>query len=621
MLFLSLIYNKFIINLMNLIYLCVFLNKEQLEFLKLLLFSMLIYSKVESFDIIIITSNEFIEDINKISSDFNIELKILIVECNNLSNAKLNRFKIFNYPDIKKYEKILYLDTDILIQGNLEIIFNIDIEDKVYGLYEVDKTIESFTHGGQLFDFTKVDMNIKGTNSGIFLFKNSETIRNLFIEILNDKNINLYCLEQSLLNYYCIKSNLFANNILTNYAYLANSLLYPVSPKNNSTIIMNHFYGGGKINKIDRMLSHFLHILEILNLNNNSPLSIQYKQFNWGKGNVLFADNNILMTTWGNGTYKTINNYVYQLIWQNINHTIIFNKDYTKFLSFSHKYKFFGTHLENMAIKNSIPEPSKLNFKNLIVSDNYLIYFSVFFDKGYLQLLKYFLVSLKLYSKLESIDLLILTSEDFRIEINKMAKELQLKIFIKTFNYNSMFEAGAARLHIFEYENIDHYNKILYLDADIIIQGNIMKIFECLIEDKLYAVKENNINTIGNGAFFFDFNKFDLNTPAFNDGVLLFKNSANIRRVFEDINNHIDIFNKQDSIKPFCLEQPFVVYHFITNNLCDIEVLTDKVYLAFDTSPPTKDTSIIVSHFLWPIGNYKHKLTRMKSHFNKLLDN
>ena len=606
---------------MNLVYLCVFLNKDQLEFLKLFLFSMILYSKLDSYDIIIITSPDFVEDINKISIDFNIELKILIVECKNLNDAQLSRFKIFNYPDIQKYEKILYMDTDILIQGNLEIIFNVDIEDKVYGIIENDRTIESFTHGGQLFDFTKVDRNIKGTNSGVLLFKNSETICNLFTEILNEKNINFNCLDQSLLNYYCIKSNLFGNNILMKYAYLANSLLYPVSPKNNNTIIINHFYGGGKIKKIDRMLAHFLHLLEVLNLNNNSPLSTRYKQFKWGKANVLFDDKNVLITTWGYGSYKTVNNYVYQLVWNNLNHTIIFNKDYTKFLSFSHTYKCFDTHLENMSIKNSIPEPSKLNLKNLIVSDNYLIYFSVFFDKGYLQLLKYFLVSLKLFSKLESVDLLILTSEDFRIDINKIAKELQLKIFIKTFNFNNMFEASAARLHIFEYENINHYNKILYLDTDIIIQGNIMKIFECLKEDKLYAVKENDINTSFNGAFFFDFNKFDINTPAFNAGVLLFKNSVNIRRVFCDINKHIENFKKVDSIQPPCLEQPFVVYHFIKNNLCDIEILSNYIYLASDTSPPTLESSIIVSHFLWPIGNYLHKLTRMKSHFSKLLDN
>ena len=581
MLFLSLIYNKFIIFLMNLLYLCVFLNKDQLELLKLFLFSMIIYSKMESFDIFIITSNDFINDINKISLDFNIELKTLILECNNLSDAKLSRFKIFNYPDIQKYEKILYLDTDILIQGNLEIIFNLEIEDEVYGIIE-----ESLQ-----------------TNSGILLFKNSEATRNLF----------------RLSNNYYLKLNKFENKILFKYINLVHSLCYPISPK-NSTIIINHFYGNGKIKKINRMLTHFVHILEILNLNNDSPLHIRYKQFNWGKANILFADKNSLLTTWGYGTYKTVNNYVYRLIWQNINHTVIFNKDYTKFLSFSHKYNTFGIHSENMAIKNSIPKPSLVE-KELIVSDNYLIYFSTFFDKGYLKLLKYFLVSLKLFSKLESIDLLILTSEDFIIEINQLAKELQLKIFIKTFNFNNMFEASAARLHIFEYENINHYNKILYLDTDIIIQDNIMKIFDCLKEDKLYAVKENNINTIGNGAFFFDFNKFNLNTPAFNAGVLLFKNSQNIRRVFKDINNHIENFNKQDSLKPHCLEQPFVVYHFITNNLCDIEVLIDKVYLASNTFPPTKNTSIIVSHFLWPIGNYKNKLLRMKEHMLKLLEN
>ena len=69
------------------------------------------------------------------------------------------------------------------------------------------------------------------------------------------------------------------------------------------------------------------------------------------------------------------------------------------------------------------------------------------------------------------------------------------------------------------------------------------------------------------------------------------------------------------------MDQSFIAYHFIKNNLYDIESLSNYIYLASDTLPPIKDTSIIVSHFLWPIGNYLHKLSRMKSHFNKLLDN
>jgi len=43
---------------------------------------------------------------------------------------------LFNYPHINKFSKILYLDVDILITGNLNKLFEEQLEDKIYCLKE-----------------------------------------------------------------------------------------------------------------------------------------------------------------------------------------------------------------------------------------------------------------------------------------------------------------------------------------------------------------------------------------------------------------------------------------------------------------------------------------------------
>jgi len=255
-----------------------------------------------------------------------------------------------------------------------------------------------------------------------------------------------------------------------------------------------------------------------------------------------------------------------------------------------------------------------------------LIYLCVFFNKDYIKLLKLLLSSIlsKGSLNLNNTNILILTDDTFIDDINVALEELNLnqKYFILS-NINSVFKASASKVKIFDYEQINLYDKILYLDTDIIINDDINKIFNLDIKnDILYTKQEGWINSDWWGNFLFDFNdkekNIDKDSPAFNGGLLFFKNSLIIKNLFNDINNHMikDTNNFEINI-PACLEQPYIVYHAFIGNIFDNQLLNDYITLVFNFHDFLKMDSIIY-HFCGGPGNYITKYEKM-NYF--LLDN
>jgi len=149
-------YNK------NLAYFCIFCKKDYVELFKLLMVSVKLYSKTNGIDFLVFTSKEFEEDIYKLSEYLDIPIKTATLDITSPIDATRVRLLIYDYKDIHQYEKILYIDTDILIQQDITTLFDIPIEEKVYALGE--KTIEGEWHGGWFFDFTMIDKNTSGIN-------------------------------------------------------------------------------------------------------------------------------------------------------------------------------------------------------------------------------------------------------------------------------------------------------------------------------------------------------------------------------------------------------------------------------------------------------------------------
>jgi lipopolysaccharide biosynthesis glycosyltransferase len=252
-----------------------------------------------------------------------------------------------------------------------------------------------------------------------------------------------------------------------------------------------------------------------------------------------------------------------------------------------------------------------------------LIYLCVFYNRDYIKLLELFIQSLYKSSNIDNknTDILIITSNDFYIEISQFINHFDLSVKYFFLELNSVFDAGCARLNIFDYEYINNYDKILYLDTDILINNNINNIFDLDTDsNKIYALEEGFIYHDFWGGQFFDLNNIDKNTTAFSSGILYFNNNITIKNLFEDIKVHIHQYihiDKHDI--PRCLDQPFIIYNSIIQNKYDNKLLIKYVKNILNVEESNVDDNIIVYHFPGDPGNkYSYKYNDMVFFNNKI---
>jgi len=326
----------------TLIYFCVFHNKGYLELLQILLASFNLSSKLDTIDILVLTSSNFKEDIDRLSNILNITLLIYPFEFTKLHEALCSRLYIFNYPYIMDYEKILYLDTDIIIQRNIHDLVNSNIDTKLHAFREGN--IGHPYWGGEFFDFSNLNLlpEASGFNSGVLLFRPTPTIKIIFSEIVkhisdivsNGKSLP-ECPDQSLLNYYFIKNDLYNISLM-------DSLVKIYSKGDNVNTIVNgnvicHFTWpiGNTVNKKQRMIAYFTNFLNTYNKQSNiTNANLIGRIYHWSNsGFIRMEQNGLLITAWMNGSYYWIDSYCASLSWAGFTHIVKFNSSYSQFLS------------------------------------------------------------------------------------------------------------------------------------------------------------------------------------------------------------------------------------------------------------------------------------------------
>jgi hypothetical protein len=166
---------------------------------------------------------------------------------------------------------------------------------------------------------------------------------------------------------------------------------------------------------------------------------------------------------------------------------------------------------------------------------------------------------------------------------------------------------------------IEKYDKILYIDTDIIIKKDLAKIFDLPLDDKLYGIESGTINSPSFGNQFFNFDNIDRSIKGINSGTLLFNNKLCIRDLFSRIIGHINAFTDSNYKIPYCMDQPFINYHAISSGMYDNTLLNDYVSLYEDNEIVTNYETSIICHFSFPIGNFAHKFERMKKFMNEIL--
>ena len=254
-----------------------------------------------------------------------------------------------------------------------------------------------------------------------------------------------------------------------------------------------------------------------------------------------------------------------------------------------------------------------------------MIYMSIFNNKKYIELLTLLLKSLKKFGKIDNnIEIVILTNEEFHEEIDLICKNLDIKYKINCMNLTSIEESKWSRFMIFDLENADvsEYDKILYLDVDIIIRDDIMKIFDVKLKNKIYARGHGNISGEYYGSELFNEwskdknNKLDTKTRAFCSGVMLFNACNEIKELFNDTLKHILEYKNSGKKFGTCIDQPFINFHAIIKDMYDIELLETIV----TNNPSINTINESICHFAGDTCNYDVKIIRMSKlyeHINK----
>jgi hypothetical protein len=179
-----------------------------------------------------------------------------------LYKACMARLDLFDLDSTKRYKKILYLDTDILVKKKLGPIFDLVKEDKLYVLKEGTITSDTNYWGKSLFgEEVHLYRDKSAFTSGILLFNNCDTMKTLFENIKKDiqKRPELCTFyDQPFIVYNAFKYNLYENTTLTKSFAVNNS------QDINSIYTIHHFPGGvGRYDvKIERMTKFFNNLIK-----------------------------------------------------------------------------------------------------------------------------------------------------------------------------------------------------------------------------------------------------------------------------------------------------------------------------------------------------------------------
>jgi hypothetical protein len=258
----------------------VFHNAHFIKLLTLCLQTLFEYGRLKKdTHILLYTSTEFkekIEQLNIFKKNSSVIFFHINDEYNSVDAACKSRLDLFEFPMVKDYYKILYLDTDILVMKNINIVFNSIQENKLYAMEE--GSIDWYTDywGYTLFgdEVNKYD-DKSAFSSGVMGFLNCPEIETLFQKIkLHIKQDNRWfeCYDQPYIVYNAKTSGLLDNKTFNTFV-VGNS---PYGDAKEHDILSNktifHFCGSPgasnhKLNNMKQFLEkHNNHIRNI-----NSP--------------------------------------------------------------------------------------------------------------------------------------------------------------------------------------------------------------------------------------------------------------------------------------------------------------------------------------------------------------
>lgn len=236
-----------------------------------------------------------------------------------------------------------------------------------------------------------------------------------------------------------------------------------------------------------------------------------------------------------------------------------------------------------------------------------LIYYTIYFNKGYIELLNKSVTSVLEQTKME-FDLLLISDQATKeiIMQQPFVEKIQPKFLLTQTPFDGI-EASQNKTRVFEYDNINEYDKILFLDCDIVCLKDVKTIFDNeLKHDVLYTARNTNLaywhhKTFHHGFEFLGDEHVREMTLAqqmpFNAGQFLFRNSDRMRAHFDNVN-----WFMKNWAGEYFFEQAFIGYYFCKAYMTDDTVLQKHMSIISTTNTTeyniTNDTCLV--HFIAP---------------------
>ena len=258
-----------------------------------------------------------------------------------------------------------------------------------------------------------------------------------------------------------------------------------------------------------------------------------------------------------------------------------------------------------------------------------LVYCCAFHNRGYEQLVNLLVKSFSNHTHTDT-HLLVMCHEDQADNFRNIFSKHHVKcadVFICEFD--TKFQATCARLNIFSYPAIDQYDKILYIDCDVLVMNTLDRLFYQQLHDMLYVHSEPFCKWWHwNETFQLpdNHNRPEQGDKAFTTGMMLFNNTTTIRALFDRINTHIHEYVQSNDGPDPDHEQPFIVYHTMLSHLThpDKQMIMDNRLLesnnlAMNHTDQHKAsyTEQVLVHFPGSLGEHQPKLDRMKQFYEQ----
>lgn len=308
---------------------------------------------------------------------------------------------------------------------------------------------------------------------------------------------------------------------------------------------------------------------------------------------------------------------------------IVLRKGATKFVNVNgsiHLLKNEKVDGNVTTVKNCLYEGAKLNPDTKIIGTKNLIYFTFFGDKKYSKLLDLLLQTLK-KQNYQNFDLLFIAEKDTAKEINKLKSlegfNVDYFILPKT---KDPVEASMRKLKIYDYKKIDQYKNILFLDLDIIVIGNLSKIFEeRTIPNIFYSGTQRCSHDLHKSVYhrLIEYNNEELerfaknDTFAFNAGQFFFKNTSTMRKHFENINKMANNWEGE-----YFFEQSFLNCYFNVLGLSNVFKFKEQFrFVAINEGEMNNvfNSEAVFAHFMGSAADASDKFFFIKKYYKHLL--